>query len=337
LGSWGCRVAHPPNVNASTSAAAHRVSVITEKMVGPKTNGDSRVAPPRVARQLKQSMKYRSSRTPGLAVAALLSALAPWACSGDSAAPNAPPTASAGVDQDVNRGATVTLSGSGTDPEAHSLTISWTQLSGPAVGTLPGASPSFSAPNGIVTLEFEVLVSDGVNDATDRVVVRVLEDKDHALWVVPGATDANPGTRAQPKGTIQGAINASTSGADIYVAAGSYPGSVTLHTGVSVYGGYNATTFLRDVAANVTTVEGGAAAVQGVGVTGLTLDGLTIQAANGTGNGTSSVGVLLDSSSGIVISKNKIVAGNGASGADGVTAATPPPAAPGDTGSSAVL
>src|SRR5262245_44680122 len=136
-----------------------------------------------------------------IAITAMLLALV--ACGGDSAGPNVPPTASAGADQDVNRGAMVTLSGSGTDADADSLTISWTQLSGPAVGTLSGAAPSFTAPSEIVTLEFEVAVSDGDHETTDRVAVRVLEDKDRALWVSPNGNDANVGTRAQPKASIQ--------------------------------------------------------------------------------------------------------------------------------------
>ena len=161
-------------------------------------------------------MTFGSARRHRIGVAALLAGLGGGACGGGSAAPNAPPTASAGADQDVNRGATVTLSGTGTDPEAHALTISWTQLSGAAVGSLSGASPSFTAPTDISTLEFEVTASDGVNETTDVVVVRVLEDKDHALWVAPSGNDANAGTRAQPKGTIQGAIGrASWMGSDM--------------------------------------------------------------------------------------------------------------------------
>jgi K319-like protein len=276
---------------------------------------------------------YESARSPQIVVAAVLLALA--ACGGDSAGPNVAPTAAAGSDQDVNRSAMVTLNGGGTDPEGAALTVSWTQTSGPSVGALNGVNPSFTAPNAIVTLEFEVLVSDGDLDATDRVAVRVLEDKDHALWVAPSGNNANAGTRASPKGTIQGAIDASTAGADVYVAAGMYAGTLTLKNGVSVYGGYNATTWMRDVATNTTTVAGGSTALQGGAVTGLTLDGLRIQAANAVGGGASSIGVLLDGSSGIVISHNTIVAGNGANGADGVSAVAGGAGAAGDSGRTA--
>jgi len=62
---------------------------------------------------------------------------------------NAFPTSAAGADQTVDEGASVALDGSGSfDPEAQTLTWSWTQVSGPAV-TLVGAdtrTPSFDSP-----------------------------------------------------------------------------------------------------------------------------------------------------------------------------------------------
>jgi hypothetical protein len=52
------------------------------------------------------------------------------ACSSESGpgtepGPNAPPTASAGADQDVTRGTTVTLMGAATDPDGQSVTLTW--------------------------------------------------------------------------------------------------------------------------------------------------------------------------------------------------------------------
>jgi large repetitive protein len=46
---------------------------------------------------------------------------------------NQPPTANAGNDQIVNERDTVSLSGSGSDPDNNTLTFSWSQLSGPPV------------------------------------------------------------------------------------------------------------------------------------------------------------------------------------------------------------
>ena len=91
---------------------------------------------------------------------------------------NQPPVANAGADQTVaSEQAGVTLDGSGsTDPDGDPITYSWTQTSGPAV-TLSGAdtaTPSFDAPVGPATLEFQLEVCDAEPLCdTDTVVVNV--------------------------------------------------------------------------------------------------------------------------------------------------------------------
>ena len=91
---------------------------------------------------------------------------------------NIPPTANAGVDQIVNTGTKVTLSGSGTDANGDPLSYKWTQTTGTPV-TLAGANmatTSFTAPNVTVdtTLSFTLTVSDGRGGmASDSVVIVV--------------------------------------------------------------------------------------------------------------------------------------------------------------------
>src|SRR5438477_6966845 len=94
---------------------------------------------------------------------ALSAQLALIGCSAESSAPKVPPVASAGLDQDVNRGEMVTLAGSGSG--GQSLTYKWTQAAGPSVGTLSGPTPTFAAPNAVVTLAFDLVVSDGVDSS----------------------------------------------------------------------------------------------------------------------------------------------------------------------------
>src|SRR2546427_1872594 len=180
-----------------------------------------------------------------------LIALALIGCGNETSGPSQPslPAASAGADQDVNRAELVTLHGGATAPGSGTLTYTWTQVSGPSVGPLSGATPSFAAPSDVVTLVFDLVVSDGGDpSAPSRVVIWVLEDKAHALWVAPAGDDANPGTLAAPKRTLQAAIDAANAGglgADVYAAAGTYSGSLALRPNVSVYGGYSPTPFLR--------------------------------------------------------------------------------------------
>ena len=61
---------------------------------------------------------------------------------------NRPPVADAGAAQTVNEGDTATLAGTASDPDGNPLSITWSQVSGPAV-TLAnngGLTPSFTAP-----------------------------------------------------------------------------------------------------------------------------------------------------------------------------------------------
>jgi hypothetical protein len=91
-----------------------------------------------------------------------------------------PVSAFAGEDQEVLQGATVRLNGGGSTGPITGY--SWTQTAGPTV-TLTGANtatPSFTAPAGDNTLEFELSVSGAGGPSTDRVQVIV-----HATAAAP--------------------------------------------------------------------------------------------------------------------------------------------------------
>jgi MYXO-CTERM domain-containing protein len=78
---------------------------------------------------------------------------------------NRPPTASAGADQTVEEGTSVTLSGSGTDPDGDALTYAWTQTAGPGVALSDAASATANFPAPDVSANTVLTFSLKVTDA----------------------------------------------------------------------------------------------------------------------------------------------------------------------------
>ena len=86
-----------------------------------------------------------------------------------------PPTADAGRDRTFAPGSTVTLSGSGSDPDGETLQYEWTQTEGPDVGITGSTAlrPTFTAPDDPTKLVFTLEVSDGTNSDTDDVTITI--------------------------------------------------------------------------------------------------------------------------------------------------------------------
>ncbi len=117
-------------------------------------------------------------------------------------AANEPPMASAGSNQTVNEGATVTLDGTGTtDPDAGDiLTYSWAQTSGTTVtlNDTSAISPTFTAPvRQTMTdgeLAFTLTVTDSENEtSTATVTISVTNLPPIAVATVVGGTAVNEG------------------------------------------------------------------------------------------------------------------------------------------------
>jgi Bacterial Ig-like domain len=249
-----------------------------------------------------------------------------------------PVLADVGPNFDASMGSSVTLdkgASSGTG-----ATYTWTQLSGPDVGALNGESPVFPAPGEVARLSFELSVSDQTTTAVDTVVVWILEDKDQAIWVSQGGSPTNPGTRDAPLSSIQDAIDAADNagnGADVYVAEGNYDESLTLRSRVSIYGGFEDVDWTRDIDTRRPVVSGAAVAVRGTTANALTVEGLEIIAADGVGVGGASIAVLLNTSDGVLLTRNVITSGNGAAGATGTTPGRAATGAAGSRGGNARL
>ena len=122
---------------------------------------------------------------------------------------NEAPTANAGTDQtEIAEGATVTLSGTGTDPDAgDTLSYAWTKTAGPAV-TLSGAdkaTATFTAPSDLTAdavFTFKLTVTDADSlSATDTVSVTV-EATERAAPAVTGTTSFTVAEGATAVGTL---------------------------------------------------------------------------------------------------------------------------------------
>ena len=113
---------------------------------------------------------------------------------------NEAPIANAGAAQeDVEEGATVTLSGLGEDPDADdTLQYTWTQTGGPTVTLSPAATTTFTAPTGLTedaVLTFTLRVTDaaGLSGEDGTTVTVVAPEPPLRAWIegVPERHDAS--------------------------------------------------------------------------------------------------------------------------------------------------
>jgi len=263
---------------------------------------------------------------------------------------NGAPSADAGPSYEVSRGQQVTLTGSGTDPEGQALTYRWTQVAGPDVtggaGFLTGPAPTFTAPGEVTTLRFELRVTDtgGSQSQASVTDVFVMEAPTYAVFVSPVGNDINSGdSRQSPVRTIATALARANSFGrgpyDIYVANGTYNETIALQDGVSIYGGFQGATWLRDPQTYPVTITGGTTmvAVTGSNVSSLTLDGLRIRTPQeATATGLSVYTIILNQAQNITITNNQITAGDALGGSGGQFGFNGVQGRPGEVGTNAV-
>ncbi|MDH7602893.1 MAG: choice-of-anchor Q domain-containing protein [Armatimonadota bacterium] len=141
------------------------------------------------------------------------------------------------------------------------------------------------------------------------------------IRVKPGGSDSNDGSSWElAKGTVQGAINASISGDEIWVAAGVYYERITLKHGVDLYGGFAGTETersQRNWKANETVLDGnqqGSVVTVPTGVGYPTrIDGFVIR----NGRAESGGGIYFGGTSAAVVSNNTISGNSALSGSGG--------------------
>lgn len=140
-----------------------------------------------------------------------------------------------------------------------------------------------------------------------------------------GGSDLNSGTaKDDPVATLAHAMELAAACpdlCDIVVSAGTYQKSITLTSGVSIYGGYTPKTFVYDLVPNVTIIDGTeerAVIAQGLTLTTL-LSGFTIKGKSFGDDGKSSYAVWVKDVADdlLQIDKCTIQAGAGGLGTDG--------------------
>jgi hypothetical protein len=151
------------------------------------------------------------------------------------------------------------------------------------------------------------------------------------IFVSLNGTEGNPGTRASPISSVRAALGrVSGSRRTIAVAAGTYLGRVNLPEDVGLYGGYDATTWARDLSGNAPrsiirasdeTPPGSVIAVEAANIRAnhpATIQAIDIESdASSASAGSSSYGVRAFRSPGLRLELLTVTASDGRTGAVG--------------------
>ena len=130
-------------------------------------------------------------------------------------AANIAPTADAGADQNITLpNNSVSLTGSGTDPDGTITTYLWTKLSGPTSGTITNASSVNTTVTGLVlgTYQFQLKVTDNIGATSANIMQVTVNAAPNQLPIANAGVDKNiilpvnyatlAGTGNDPDGTI---------------------------------------------------------------------------------------------------------------------------------------
>lgn len=259
---------------------------------------------------------------------------------------NQPPTAVANSNfQSGNAPLTIIFEGRDSlDAELEGvLTYSWDF--GDGVGTSTSATPTYTFQEiGVYTVTLTVTDDNGASDS-DTLTITAL---DPVVRVTPAGDDTTgDGTVGAPYASIQGAITGAVAQGKtkVHVAGGTY-GGFTAASGVSVLGGFDqdlvpggengATEVVVEAEAGATAITvanaalpltladldvqgGGGANATGILIIGstVTLDGVTADSGDASGDGSSAYGVRAIDGSTVTVLDSDLTAGDGVAGAAG--------------------
>ncbi|MEZ4263023.1 MAG: hypothetical protein R3B36_28305 [Polyangiaceae bacterium] len=172
----------------------------------------------------------------------------------------------------------------------------------------PGADPGKAAPP-----PEPVTGVPGEDELTER----------YGVFVVEGGAEGAAGTRAEPMGSIQAAIDkAKANKRRVYVCGGDYAEALTIESGVSVIGGYECASKWMPGNKRARLTAPTSPAVQARGIDRPTrLDGFEIVAPDGTAESRSSIAFIAERAAALTIARVELRAGRGANGVAGTTPA----------------
>lgn len=140
------------------------------------------------------------------------------------------------------------------------------------------------------------------------------------VFVASNGLDIADGTHAHPLASIQAGIDkAKTVGKRVYVCAGTYKQALVIADSISVIGGLDCTNNEWRTGSGVSRIESPTSpAIRAKDIKSATrLEGLDVNAPNATAPGGSSIGLLADHATALVVARTKIVAGNAMNGENG--------------------
>lgn len=151
-------------------------------------------------------------------------------------------------------------------------------------------------------------------------------DEQFGVFVSPSGSDTAAGTRGAPLRTIGHALTiAKPTNRRVYACdntnGNGYFETITIDTsvdGMSLFGGFACViwTYSTTRHASVLSPTGPALVIRGT-LRGVLIEDFAFQAPNGLVPGTSSIGGIIDSSTGVVLRRTAVFGGNAAAGADG--------------------
>ena len=140
----------------------------------------------------------------------------------------------------------------------------------------------------------------------------------NAIFVSAAGNDANPGSRAQPKATIQAGLNAAAAQnkRDVLVSVGNYPTQITMPSNVGVFGAYAPGTWSR-ATANIVNVMNVNSPLLIENVGNVTVQLMNFLGTTPAGSSATAYGAVIRLATNVKLEAVQIRAGNGTAGVNG--------------------